>query len=118
MATKYNSEGRVPANYPGLFNARENRMITHNYSVVKGDEDEALSLASDDGVTHVVVNATTTVELDLPKAVLNKGRLIYLKVEGLGDVDVTEESAAIVDLAGVTGSIQIFCTGSEYIQVF
>lgn len=119
MATKYNSEGRVPANYPGLFNARENRMITHNYCVVEGDSDENISVSSDDNVTHVIIkDGGATPVLTFPKAELSKGRLISVKVEGTAvDVKESDEATLISDDLG-EGSYQFFCTGSEYIRVF
>lgn len=112
MATKYNSEGRVPANYPGLFNARENRMITHNYSVVSL-VDEDYEIKADDNITHVSIDASgAAVTVSLPAAALSKGRLLKVYVS-----DATE----IVTVGSDTysaGSYEIFCDGSSYFRVF
>lgn len=114
MATKYNSEGRVPANYPGLFNARENRMITHNYSVVSlvGENYE---IKSDDGVTHLVIDASSSnVVVSLPAAALSKGRLLKVYVTDTTN-DITIGGSSDYDDAG---SYEIFCDGSSYFRVF
>jgi hypothetical protein len=126
MATKYNSEGRVPANYPGLFNARENRMITHNYSVVKveGETDNtdpenpvdlaiSYEIKSDDGVTHLFLDGTNgTVTITLPAAALSKGRLLKVYVFN------SAEAVSVGGSSYSAGSYEIFCDGSSYFRVF
>src|SRR5210317_1969006 len=111
MATKYNIEGKIPSNYPGVFNARENKLISSNYSAIVGADEENVSLAAGDGITHVVVNCTTSsVEVVLPKAELSKGRLVSIKVDGASGVDVKEEGE-LAFLSGLAeGSYQVLCT--------
>jgi hypothetical protein len=116
MATKYNTQGRVPANYPGLFNARENRMITHNYAVV-ALVDENYTVLPEDGITHLTIEAATAaVTVTMPAPALCKGRLMKVYVS-----DATE--TVTVDVAGgntqyTAGSYEIFCDGTDYLRVF
>lgn len=113
MATKYNSEGRVPANYPGLFNARENRMITHNYSVVSL-VDEDYEIKADDNITHVSIDASgAAVTVSLPAAALSKGRLLKVYI-----TDTSLNTVTIGSTSYVAGSYEIFCDGSSYFRVF
>lgn len=112
MATKYNVQGRVPANYPGLFNARENRMITHNYAVV-ALANEDYTVLPEDGVTHLTVDASSaTVTVTMPAAALCKGRMMKVYVS---DATNTVTVGGIVLTAG---SYEIFCDGSSYFRVF
>jgi len=118
MATKYNSEGRVPSNYPGLFNARENRLITHNFCLVELDN-ESFEVLPDDGITHIVTSGTANVTIILPKPELSKGRLISIKVgDSTGTILIEEKDGTDIVADAAVGSYQFFCTGSEYKQVF
>ena len=123
MANKYNSEGRVPSNYPGLFNARENRMITHNYSLVElapSAAPESFEIKSDDNVTHVSVDASSqNVTLVFPKPELSKGRVIKVYViDSTSTVLIEEKDGTDIAADAAAGSYEYFCTGSEYKRVF
>ena len=114
MATKYNSEGRVPSNYPGLFNARENRLITHNYCVVELTN-ENFEVLPDDAVTHILVLGDGNSTITLPKPELSKGRLISISVFSSTGVKLLQEKdgTEIIDNLPAA-NYQFFCTGSEY----
>jgi hypothetical protein len=113
MATKVNSEGRVPANYPGLFNARENRMITHNYCAVFVTAED-YEVKADDGVTHLVVDpAASDIEISLPNAALSKGRLLKMYIPDNG----ASGSVTVAGLVYSPGVYELFCSGDVFTQV-
>jgi len=113
MATKINGEGRVPANYPGLFNARENRMITHNYCAVFVNAED-YEVKADDGVTHLVVDpAAEDIEISLPDAALSKGRLLKVFIPDNGALG----SVTISGLVYSPGVYELFCSGSVFTTV-
>lgn len=121
----------MPANYPGAFNARENRLISHNYALVE-IEDEEVVLSSDDSTTHVLMSSTVAADpgatppvlasvakLVLPKPVLSKGRLINVRVEDTtGTVAIEDAEGNVIQSDAAVGNYQYFCTGSEYKRVF
>lgn len=108
MSTKLNTEGKVSSNYPENFNARETRLITHNYAAVIADvADETVDVAPGDGITHVVVQATgCTVNLPNPK--LSKGRLIKVFVAPVA-VSATISQEGVPPTALDEGVYELLC---------
>ena len=107
MATKYNSEGRVPSRYPGKFNARENRLISHNYAAIASSaNDETISVAEDDSITHVIIGSTGCT-VSLPKAELSLGRLLKIFVADEATSAILSQEAGSATLS--PGTYEILC---------
>ncbi len=109
--------------YAGQLGHRENFQTTSNNTVILMDS--ALTLKPNDGVTHVVADATAgAIQLVVPSPVQCKGRAIKVrKSQATNALTVVAADGANVGptatLSQTTvASLELFSTGSAWIQVF
>lgn len=110
---------KIDANFPGRFNKRENRCMTHNYSLLACDSDYASR--DDDGVNYVRVNASAAaVEFTFPPATAGRCFTFYV-----ADATNAVTVAANADGAAITGTApslagewtEYYCDGSSWLIV-
>lgn len=117
------------AGWAGLFSKRENALVSRNFMLARLDS--AYTIAANDGITHVNVDATAgAVTVTLPKASLSEGRVIrFRKIQGTNNMviaaDSADGSAVVADTAAAAANFTIatagdyafYCNGTLWYRV-
>lgn len=109
--------------YAGQFGARENALLTSNFTVLQIDSDAEVKAR--DGITHVLADASDgDVELVLPAPSQCKGRALTVRkdVEAVNDLTVVAADGSDVGASATftqtaIATLVFYSTGAAWIRV-